>query len=175
MSGTLVGTYSVGECLPIAVEAQAGIDAAVAVELPSLEAKLAGALTAQAGIILNPPTLATQLDAALALVAQLEAAIAVGVPGGVVDFAAMASIIAELQASIGTLQAQAALSASIGLTLGAGAVALIVSDGTLSNVGADIQSAASAVGDPDLHANAVVLLSVDAVTWAALQVAVKTS
>lgn len=113
-----MGQLTLGACVPSAVALVGALDASIGIELPSIEAKLAGALAVQASVAITPPTLEVQLDAALALVAQLQASIALGLPGISLDVSAMVAIIAELQASLGALQANLALGLAIGLQLG---------------------------------------------------------
>lgn len=173
MTATYLGGFTVGECLPIAVTAKGGLDAAVAVALPELQAKVAGALEAQAALTLSPPTLAGDLQAAVALVGQLQAAVALGLPSAGIDLVAMAAVVAELQATIGGLQAQLALSASLGVTLGGGGVHLITQDGTIGTLGSDVAGAASAIGSSLSPCKAVVLLATTDAAWAGISAAVK--
>ncbi len=175
MTAYYLGGFTVGECLPIAVTAKAGIDASVRIVLPSLEAKLAGALEVQAAITVSPPTLAVQLQAAIDLAAELQASIDLGLPGISVDLAAMASIIAEIQVELGSIQAQVALSASLGVTLGGAGVHLISQEGTLGSFGSDVGTAAGSIGASSTPCNAVCLVATTPEAWAAISAAVKTS
>lgn len=167
MTATLVGSYTVGECLPIALDAQASLQA----QLPSIQAKVTGALAAQAAVVLQPPTLAADLTAALGLVAQLQAAIALDLPSVTLDLALMAAIVAELQAELGSLTAQLDRFVS----LGAAGVHLIVQDGTLGTLGGDVGGAAAAIGRSDTATRAVVMVTTTPAAWAGLSACVKVS
>lgn len=167
MTASLVGEFTLGECLPLAAGAQVSLQA----QLPELAARVAGALEAQAAVTLQPPTLAADLAAALGLVAQIQAAIALGLPSVTLDLALMASIVAELQASLGALQAQIALFACLGTP----GVYLVAQDGTLGGLGADIGTAASVIGPSSTPTNAVALICTTPEAWAAVSVAMRVS
>lgn len=173
MTAYYLGGFTVGECLPIAVTAKGGLDAALAVSLPEVQAKVAGALEAQAALSLDPPTLAGDLEAALALVGQLQAAVALGLPSAGIDLVGMAAVVAELQETLGGLQAQAALSASLAVTLGGGGVHLITQEGTLGTLGNDVASAAGAIGNGSSLCKAVVMIATTDAAWAGISAAMR--
>lgn len=166
MTATLVGSFTLGECLPLALGAQVSLEA----QLPELQAKVTGALEAQAAITLSPPTLSGNLEAALGLVAQLEAAIALGMPSAGIDLTVMAAIVADLQASLGALQAQLSLFSC----LGAPGVYLVSQSGTLGELGTDIGGVATAIGPGASACNAVALVCTTPEAWAAVSVAIRT-
>jgi hypothetical protein len=167
VTATLVGSYTLGECIPLAAGAQLSLQA----QLPALAAQVSGALAAQAAVTLQPPTLAADLQAALGLVAQLEAAIALGLPSVTLDLALMASIVADLQASLGALNAQLGLF----LCLGTPGVHLVTQTGTLGALGNEIGAAASAIGPSTTPTNAVALICTTPAAWAAVSVAMRVS
>lgn len=116
MSLTYLGSRSLGQCLPTALEATALATAAVNVTLPSLQARLALALKAQAQLTISPPAFAATVAAAAQLVILLQAQGAL--PSVSLSLSVVASLIAALEASIGDLEAMAAIAAGITLQLG---------------------------------------------------------
>lgn len=140
MSATYHGSKTIGGCFPTSASAQVALDAAIAVSLPAITAKITGALEAQAALIATPPTLTGNLAIAQNLVLGLQAAIAVGAPSLDVRLSALASLLAELQAQAATLQAQAAFSAAFALTLGGAGVHLYSYEGPASDLGDAIRS-----------------------------------
>jgi hypothetical protein len=170
-----LGGFTVGECLPIAVQALGAADASIAVVLPNVTAKLAGALEAQAQLTINPPTLAGDLQAVLAFASQLQAAIALGLPSAGVDLAAMAAVIAEIQAELGSIQAQVSLSLALGLILAGAGVHLIAQEGTLGSLGSDIASETGSIGPSTTASHAVCLVATTSEAWAAISAAVRVS
>lgn len=131
MTATYVGSLTVGECIPVAVSARAkldgavalagslraALDAALAIELPSLQARLEGLLALQASLNVTPPSLGASLEAAIKLVGALEASLELGLPGVDFQLAAVAALIAQLQVDLGSLQAHASLSAAAELEI----------------------------------------------------------
>jgi hypothetical protein len=113
---TLLGEASLGACVPIAAEAQVAGMVAVGISLPDLTARLDGMVGAQVGLTLHPPSIQAQLDLALQLVANLQAMLTM--PSASVSLGIVSGLIAELQVTLGSLQVQASLLASIGVTLG---------------------------------------------------------
>jgi hypothetical protein len=155
--------------VPSAVALEGALTANIGLQLPSLEAQLAGAVAVQASVTVSPPTLAAQLDAALAVVAGLQASIALGLPGVALDVSAMVQIIAELEASIGKLQADLALAAGIGLQLGTPGVWLYAVEGRPEDI--------IPGGIPGVSADVagVILLGTDAGAVAAIQSVFRTA
>lgn len=173
MSAAVLGSYTLGECLPIAVSAKGALDASLGIQLPELNAKIAGMLAAQAALTLSPPTLAASLSAALDLVANLQESIALGLPSASINLAVVAGIVAELNASLGALNAQVALSAGFAATFGVGGVRLIRADGPIETIGADLAGVLPSLGAPGADAHALVLAAVDSDAWAAIETALK--
>lgn len=176
MTATLIGTRSIGQCLPIAVSANATAKASLNLQLPSVQAELQGALDVQAEVTVNPPTLATSLQAALGLVAQLEASIALGLPSASIDLSVVAGIVAKLQAKLGSINAQLSATAALDLILGGAAgVHVITADAALDDLGSDIQSVAGGVATGSTRVRGVLLLATTDEVWALLEQAVITS
>jgi hypothetical protein len=136
MSGTLahVGTVTVGGAIPLALTAQAELDATLGVSLPEIQAKIDALVALSASLTITPPTLAASLVAALDTVAGLQAAIAAGVPSAALDLSAVAAALADLQAYLGTLTASAAFSASLAAYFGQAGVSVYRYDGTLTQL-----------------------------------------
>lgn len=131
MTFELLGFKTLGQVVPIALSATAGIDVAVGISLPEVQAKITGIIEMQAQLTLNPPSLATSLTALLSLVTQLEAAIALGLPSASLDLSAVAVALAELNVTLGQLTAQLSLAADINAILGSPGVALYRYTGSL--------------------------------------------
>jgi hypothetical protein len=138
-----LGSRSLGQCVPLALQAQLGIDASVGIVLPQITAQIEGAIELQANLTLNPPTLAANLQAALGLVAALEASIAIGAPSVSFQLAAVAELLAKLQADLGALNAQLAFSANLGLVLGVGGVLGYAYSGSADGISDAAQNAFS--------------------------------
>lgn len=147
------------------VTATGAIDASVAVSLPELQAKLAGALEAQAQFSVTPPSLTAVLSAALAAVAQLQAAIAADLPNATISVTGIAAIIAELEASIASLSAQIAISASLKATLGQAGVHLYRWAGA---AGEAVPGGVPGVGD-SVHVDGIFLVAATNGAWQAIE------
>lgn len=109
---TYLGSLTLGGCVPLAALAQAELSASLAIQLPALEAQIAGILAVQASLTVSLPSLEASVAAAASLLASLQG------PTVSIDLAAVAAVLAELQASLGALQASLAASAAIAVTLG---------------------------------------------------------
>lgn len=144
MTAKYEGSYSLGGIMPQALTVVGGLDAALAVSLPDLTAKVDGLLQLQASLTLNPPSIQGRLDVALALVESLKAAIALGLPTIDLNLTLVSALLADLQADLGSLQASAALSASISLSLGAVGVHAFSHRGGANTI---IPQIASVLGD----------------------------
>lgn len=116
------------------VLAEAKLSASIGLTLPTLEARLAGAVAAHARIGLQPPTLAGRLEAAVALVARLEAMIELGLPAIQVDVGAMLAVIAELELMIGELSASLSFSVGLAALLGTPGIYLARHEGAIGDV-----------------------------------------
>lgn len=139
MTFELLGFKTIGQCVPLAVSATAGINASVAISLPEVQAKITGLLELQAQLTLNPPTLAASLKSLLQLVASFEAAIALGLPSASLDLSAVAVALAELNLIRGQLTAQLSLAAGFNLLLGTPGVALYRYAGSLDPIAAQLE------------------------------------
>jgi hypothetical protein len=175
MSAEIVGEYTVGECIPIGVAAKAALDVSLGLQLPELQAKLAGLLEIQASLTLTPPSLAASLSAALALVASLEASIALGLPSASIDLSVIAGIIAELNIFLGQLNAQLALSLGFGVTFGTPGVHLLKAEGPIEDIGSELAPLIQSLAGSGATGHALVLVATEPGVWAALQQALKTS
>ncbi len=131
------GGLTLAAGLPFLGPVSAGFSASLAATLPDIQARIAGALSGQVQIALNPPSLA----ASAALAAQIGAAIqaAFATPGVMVDITAAAALIAELSAILGQLQANLALSASLGSLLAAGGVHFYTTEGAVADMTGSLQ------------------------------------
>lgn len=152
MTATYHGSKTIGGCFPTTASAQLAIDAAIAVSLPSITAKIAGALEAQAAITLNPPTLAGNLVIAQNLVLGLQAAITVGAPSVDASLSALAGLLAELETQAADLQAKAAFSAALAVTLGGAGVHLYSYEGRAGDAGSSLSAILSG-GPPGIGAD----------------------
>jgi hypothetical protein len=173
-----VGELTIGGCVPLALAAKAQLDLALGVELPSLQARLAGLLALQARLSLTPPSLAASLDLALKLVAALQASIALGLPGISFQLQAAAALIAQIELDLGKLQGSAAFAASLGLLLGAPGVFAYVYHGQVGHVGSELQTEINAAppgGSPIAQADALLLLTAMPATWTSMEAVFKTA
>lgn len=134
MTWATIGEFNLGSCVPLALQAQAGLDLSIGLVLPELQAKLGAYLGVQAQLAITPPSLALDLEAAIGLVAQLQATISLGLPGIEFDLSIIAGLIAELQLSLGGLQAQLAFSLQFGLLLGTPGIVVAVHEGQIGDV-----------------------------------------
>jgi hypothetical protein len=172
MTAYYVGSLNLGAAIPVALQAQVGLDAAVAVSLPDISAKLAGWIALQAQLILTPPSLGGQITAVGDLLLQLEASVSLGLPDVDFQLAAAAGIIAELEATLGALQAQVAFSASLSALFGVGGIHAYHVESTAGQVGADLQAVLSAGipgADSGVEAYGVLLVATTSAGRAALQ------
>ena len=138
MAATYVAGGSIGSLLPLSLQGVAALDASLALMLPELIAKLAGALKAQLSLSISPPSLAGSLEVALKAVLNLQ--IAISGPSTALDFSAIAALMAEVQAALGALTASLALAVSLNTTLGHAGLHLITLEGEVGGWGNDLQS-----------------------------------
>lgn len=127
-----LGSKSLGACMPSSLEAMAALQ----VQLPKIEAQIAGLIALQAKLSIQPPTLAASLDAALAIAASIEAAISLGMPGVDFQLAAVLELLAQLQIELASITAALAISVS----LGAAGVHLYAYSGQAAQLGGEFQS-----------------------------------
>ena len=139
MSFELLGFKSLGEVVPLALDATVALDASIGLVLPEIQAKITGMIDLQAQLTLNPPSLVTSLNALLDLAAQFQAAIALGLPSASLDLTAVATALAELNLLLGQLNAQIALSLGFKATLGSPGVALYRYSGSLEPLAGQLQ------------------------------------
>lgn len=170
MTVTYEGKLTLGECIPTALEANAQLSANVGLQLPELQAKIAGALEAQARLTLQPPTVSAQLTTLANLAASLQASVAFPPPQA--QLSAVAALVAELQASLGQLQASIAFSAGFAASLGAPGVHFYSFGGRPDELGDEIGAQLSSGlpgGNPSEQSKAIVLIASDGGAIAAME------
>ena len=150
-SATLIGTRSLGECLP-------GVLSLSVAAKGNLAAQIAGIIEAQARLTVTPPTLAGNIQIATEILASLQAAVAIGLPTVDFQFAALAEVLAALQAQ---------LAAIVDLRLGELGVSLYTYDGP--QVGTSTQGIVPPGVSPSQDSGALVLSAVAPGTRAALK------
>jgi hypothetical protein len=138
VAATYVAGGSIGSLLPLSLQGVTALDASLALMLPELIAKLAGALKAQLSLSISPPALAGSLEVALKAVINLQ--IAISGPSISLDFSAIAALMAEIQAALGALSLNLALSIGLKLTFGHAGLHLIKLEGRVGDFGTDLQS-----------------------------------
>jgi hypothetical protein len=164
-----LGQLTLGACVPIGVTAVGVADATLAVTLPDAEAKLAGALESQALFTLNPPS----VEATIALLQAAIASLQASPPDATLNLVVIAQVVAELQGFVGSLQAQAGVSAGISATFATPGVWAYAHTGTPGGFGQDFTAE---IGgglpdslDPDLPTYALVFIASDAGAISAMQ------
>lgn len=154
---------SIGTLLPMSLQAIGALDAQLALMLPDIAAKIAGALKAQIGLTISPPSLSGSLETAAKIVLNL--GIAISGPSFALDFSAIAALIAELQASLGSVVANLALSAALKVTFGHGGLHLLTAEGEVGQMGTAYQSILQAglpgVGPNDLGFSLLLVAGAD--------------
>jgi hypothetical protein len=148
-----------------------GVGVAVAA---GLAAGIAAQTAAQLAIKGISPALSVKVDATLAAIASLNVQATAGVTGPNVDLALIGRIAAGLEILKASIEAQAALSASIAASLAVGGLKVYRFDGDLATAGAELQAQITADG---LHGefHFVLLLPTTDAAWGALQATVKVS
>ncbi len=175
MPAEYIGQLTLGQCIPLAATMNATLDANLAIRLPEIAAKLAGALEAQARLTITLPSIGARIDALLDLIAGLQLALTLGLPGISLDLSILVSVIAQLQIDLGALQADIAASLSFGLTLGTPGVWVYSFTGTPAGYGPGF-SAAIGSGLPsgdgaNQPIGAVTFIVSDPSAWAAMKIA----
>lgn len=169
MTVSYLGSLSIGGVLPgavgVAVAGQAGINAA----LPDLQGQLDGLLSFSP----TPIDLTAQIATAQAIIAGIQASITLGVapPSLEVQLAGIQALVATLQATLGTMNAQLAVITSFQSALSAAGVHLYRYTGQTADLGPELTtelSGGAPGGSPTDEANALVVLTTDSATWAAL-------
>lgn len=163
------GSLTVGQCVPLALSAQVGMDSSINVVLPEVQAQVDGALDAQINLAANPPSLAGALEAALAVVAGLEAAIALGLPFVDMSVDANAALVLDLQARLGALNAQLSVAAGFGVTLGTPGVLFYTVSGFTGVVAGELATELAQIGGGVAECVGVVLLATSPAAQTALQ------
>src|SRR5690606_11162615 len=165
---TYLGSKSLGECVPVAVQAQASLDAQLSAQLPEIQAKLEGFGTVLMSLTVSPPDVQGSIDAALQTVASLQASLSVSGPSVTLQIDTITQAVAELQVQLAQVQAQLALSAQLGASFGASGIHLLAYDGRLGSFGNELQGALSPVGDSNNRAQALVLVTTSSAAWSAM-------
>lgn len=147
-----LGQLTLGQCVPLALEAQAAV-------VPVLAAKVAGLLKVEAALKITPPSVAAQLALAAKLVANLE----VAPPAASLDLSGVAKLLAELQASLSAWIA-------IGLSLGTPGIFAYSYSGPANT----LIPGGLPGNPPTLPVNAVIFVASDGGAWTAMQAAFAT-
>jgi hypothetical protein len=142
-----LGEITLGQCVPLALSAQALV-------VPELAAKVAGLLKAQAALTITPPTIAGQLALAAKTVANLE----VAPPGASLNLSGIAKLLAEIQASLSAWIA-------IGVSLGTPGVYAYSYEGTAGQ----LIPGGLPGNPPSVPCNAVIFIATDAGVWSGMQ------
>lgn len=171
MAFTSLGEYTLGEVVPVALEATAAATLSLNAQLPQLQAKLAALAQLQANVALKPPNILATIQLLTTLIGSLQAAIAVGTPSLTVDATALLAVIAEITTLIGSLSAQLGIVAGIEASLGGASVHLLKFDGTVSELAPGGVPGLS--GSADVQA--LVQVAASSVAWDAMAAVFKTS
>jgi hypothetical protein len=131
---TYLGEVGFTTLLPVIGSARNVIEGAVLLQMPDLQARLAGAVNMQLNY--HPPSIAVSLQVAEALVASLSAAITP--PGIDVSVSVVADLILQLRGII------AALNLALNWGNFAGEISLFVYNGTAGAMGTTVQGAVNA-------------------------------
>ncbi len=131
MALTYAGSLTLGQAIPIALQAQAQLASAVNAALPDVQARVDGLLAVS---IQPPPSLSDLIASANALVASLSSLLAAPLP----DVGATADALASLQATLGQLSASLAFSVSLGSLLSSAGIHYYVYTGRADQVGSEL-------------------------------------
>jgi hypothetical protein len=156
---TELGTMSVGQANPMLGLAGAELSVAATAAIGEVQGKLTGLLSLVAALTV-PQVPALAIAGGAQALASLEAT--VSAPDPTLQLQAVLAAAAELEASLVGLQAQLALSVSIGELLAAGGVAAYRYSGTAGTFGTEVSAHTSsgiAGGAPGDHVEAFVLAS----------------
>lgn len=166
MTTVLVGELTLGAALPAPV----GL---LAVAQADLQAKLDALVAFSVKLGLPGLSFAAQLQ----LLAQIEAALRASIAIGLTPPTAKAQLAAVLVA-IATLRAQLALYINLFNLLDLGGLFVYATDANTNAIGAELTTALASGfpgHGPTVHANSLLLATVDSATWAGMQVVFKTS
>ena len=112
MAGAYLGSKTLGECLPLALSAQANIAGAVGIGLPEISGKITGLLNVQVALTISPPDLSGTINAVAQVALQLQAAISG--PTVTLQVGAIAALLVELNIQLGQLNAYLAFDMQLG-------------------------------------------------------------
>jgi hypothetical protein len=165
-----LGTVTIGEALPGVSTGFAAAAAGIQTALPELAARLASLTSFQP----TPLDFGAQLALANQIVGGIQLAMAAGVqlPDVSVIAAQIAALVAQITAQLALVQANLSLVLDLQAALGGGSVGLYAFDGQLGSLGGELTSQ---VGSSSAHAQALVMLTTEPATWAALAKLAKVS
>lgn len=166
MTVSYQGSLSLGQVVPMALTAQATLDASLNAVLPDLKARIAGLLELS---VRPPPALADLIAAARDTIAALQALVADPLP----DVSAIAQALADLQASLGQIEAGLAFSLQLGGMLSTPGIYYYAYAGQAGALGGELSATLSAGlpggGGPNEQVAGVILLARDGGAISALQ------
>lgn len=169
MSVTFLGSMTLGDALPGAVSVAAAGVAGINGALPDILARIA----ALQAFLPTPVDFTAQLALAQQTLQSVQATILLGlpVPDISAQLLAVQALIASLLAAVSAVNAQLDLITNFQAILGESGIYAYASDGTLSNLGAELSSALSTTPGLSgaMHANSVILVAASPSAWAAMQ------
>jgi hypothetical protein len=174
MTMELVGSLSVGQLVPIAVQAAGQLSATVGSVRATLNGQLQAKLKLQARLTITPPQFALTLSALAQVTGKLQAAASAGVvpPSFVLGVDVVLKNAARLQAYLGRLQAQVEAAASITSLLATAGIDSYSFGGTTRDFGTAVTTATSSGlpsgGGPSAHCDALIMATTSPAAWAAL-------
>lgn len=165
MTVTALGSLTVGAAVPgVGVAVTAGV-AGINAVLPDLESRLAMLLALPP----TSPSFTAQIETATQIIASAQAAITLGLPLPDIS-SALAAALAALQALVSMVQAQLSAIVALQSPLTVAGVGAYVFDGPRDQLGYEL---GQAIGPGNAHANALLLVTLDPVAWAALSAIVR--
>jgi hypothetical protein len=174
MTLSLVGTLSVGQMVPIAVQAVGQLSATVGSVRATLNGQLQAKLKLGARLTITPPRITATLSALAKVTAKLQAAASLGVvpPSFVLGLDVVLKNAARLQAYLGGLAAQVSAAASITSLLATAGIDSYSFGGATNAFGPAVTSATSggfpSGGGPSAHCDAIILITTSPAAWTAL-------
>jgi hypothetical protein len=174
---SLVGTLSVGQVVPVAVDAIAQLNASIGAVRLKVNGDLQAKLKLAAALTVTPPQFAVNISAVSKLTGQLQAALSGGIvpPGVTVGLSSITKISGQLTAYLGSLAAQVSAAASITSLLAAAGIDAYSFGGQAKDYGTAVTSATSgglpSGGGAGVHCDALILASSSPAAWAALGLA----
>lgn len=165
------GSLTLGQAIPLALSAQAQLDASVGSAVSDVQARVDGLLALS---LQPPPSLADLIASATAVLSALQTLVAAPLP----DISATVAALAELQATLGQLQASLAFSASFGSLLSTAGIHYYVYAGAASALGGELSAFLSGGlpggGGPSEQIAGTILLANDGGAIEALQAVMRT-